>query len=135
MGGYVGQKMGQKIGYPFWMAPYHAWQLLLAKFFDLVKLEFWHLGTFVPFWVKMADKGESMKIIKLIKTGLKLLLDILLEISSANMSPFTQKSWKKSLSYVTTFWNFPWKLKIYLINMIDKPKKLIVDPRGAKMCI
>ena len=51
----------------------------------------------------MADKGGSMKIMKFVKTGLKLLLDILLEISSANMSPFTQKSWKKSLSYVTTF--------------------------------
>ena len=29
---------------------YHAWQLLLAKFFDLVKLEFWTLGPLEPPW-------------------------------------------------------------------------------------
>ena len=51
----------------------------------------------------MADKGGSMKIMKFVKTSLKLLLDIILEVLIANMTPFTKKGWKKSLSYVTTF--------------------------------
>ena len=34
-----------------------------------------------------------MKVMKFVKTGLKLLLDIVLEVLSLNMSPFTLKSW------------------------------------------
>ena len=51
----------------------------------------------------MADKGESMKIMKFVKTGLKVLLEIVLEVKSLNMSPFTLKSWKNHFCMSSLF--------------------------------
>ena len=51
----------------------------------------------------MADKDKIVKILKFVKIGLKLLLDIGLEVLSPNKSPLVFKSWRKSPLDVTTF--------------------------------
>ena len=92
-------------------------------------------GTLVSIWVKVAGKAKIRRVMKFAKIGLKLFLGIGWKVLSPKIEGFISKCWKKWQKMSPLFLYFSWKLKIYLINIMDLPTIYFWTPEVQRSAV